>query len=158
MKLLDKFFNRVYDRETLEKIKFLSNIHILKGIKRRDLLYLLEDLYEKKYIKGEVIFLKGDIGRALFIVYRGKIGLYNSNDMKNLVAEVNEGDFVGEMALLEEMPRTMCAVALQDSVVFMLYKVNLEDMIKTKPKIASIISYNLACVLSARLRALLEDE
>lgn len=154
----DRFFNRAYDKETLDKIKFLSGIFIFKGIKRRDLLYLLENLYEKRYTKGETIFLKGDVGKALFIVYRGKIGLYNSNDAKNLVAEVGEGEFVGEMALLEEMPRTMCAAALQDTDVFMLYRINLENMMRTRPKIAAVINYNLACVLSARLRTLVEDE
>ncbi|MCX7642104.1 MAG: cyclic nucleotide-binding domain-containing protein [Elusimicrobiales bacterium] len=158
MTLWDRFFNRAYDKDTIDKVKFLSNIYIFKGIRRKDLLYLLENLYEKKYLKGETIFLKGDVGKALFIIYRGKIGLYNTNDMKSLVAEVNDGEFVGEMALLEEMPRTMCAVALQDSDVFMLYKINLENMIKTKPKIASMISYNLACVLSARLRSLIEND
>ena len=155
---LDRFFNKAYDRETLDRIKFLSNIFIFKGIKRKDLLYILENLYEGKYAKGETIFLKGDVGKALFIVYRGRIGLYDSNEDKNLVVEVKEGEFVGEMALLEEMPRTMCARALQDSILFMLYRVNLENMMRSKPHIASIINYNLACVLSARLRSLLNNE
>lgn len=153
----DHFFNRAYDRETVEKVKFLSSVYLFKGIKRRDLLYILENLYDKKYLKGETLFVKGDIGKALYIVYRGKILLYkNINDMP--AAEVNEGEFVGEMALIEEMPRTLSAVAAQDTSVFILYRVNLENMIKTKPKIASIISYNLAFVLSSRLRALIENE
>lgn len=153
-----KIFNRAYDRETIEKIKFLSTIYIFKGIKKRDLLYLLENLYERRYQKNEFLFRKGDLGKALFIVYKGRIGLYKSDEPIKLMVEVKEGEFFGEMALLEEMPRTMTAVALEDSEVFMLYRVTLENMIKTKPKISSIISYNLACVLSARIRSFLENE
>lgn len=155
---LDRFFNKAYDRETLDKIRFLSSIFLFRGIKKKDLLYILENLYEKRYSKGEIVFLKGDVGKAVFIVYKGRIGLYNSDEMKNPVVEIGEGEFVGEMALLEEMPRTMSAKALQDSYLFMLYRINLENMIRTKPRIASVVNYNLACVLSARLRSMLENE
>ncbi|MGC8866798.1 MAG: cyclic nucleotide-binding domain-containing protein [Elusimicrobiales bacterium] len=155
--ILEHIFNKAYDKNTLEKIKFLSSIYLFRGIKRRDLLYVLENLYEKKYLKGEIIFFKGDIGKALFIVYRGRIGLYR-NINGPLVAEVREGEFVGEMALLEEMTRTLTAVALYDSEVFMFYRVNLEKMIKTKPRISSILTYNLACILSSRLRSMIENE
>lgn len=154
----EKIFNRAYDKETIDKIKFLSNIYIFRGIRKKDLLYLLENLYEKKYQKNEFLFKKGDLGKALFIVYKGKIGLYKSTELNKLIVEVKEGEFFGEMALLEEMPRTMTAVALEDTDVFMLYRITLENMIKTKPKISSIISYNLACVLSSRIRSLIENE
>ncbi len=155
--IFDHFFNRAYDKDTIEKIRFLSNIYLFRGIKKRDLLYILENLYEKKYLKGEVVFYRGDIGKALFIVYKGKLGLYKDINLP-AIAEVNNGEFVGEMALLEEMPRTLTAMALTDSEVFMLYKVNLEKMIKTKPRISSLLTYNLACVLSARIRSVVENE
>lgn len=154
----EKLFNRAYDKDTIDKIKFLSNIYIFKGIRKKDLLYILENLYEKKYQKNEFLFKKGDLGKALFIIYRGKIGLYKSTDLSKFIIEVKEGEFFGEMALLEEMPRTMTAVALEDTDVFMLYRISLENMIKTKPKISSLISYNLACVLSSRIRNLIENE
>lgn len=151
--IFEKFFNKAYDEEVLLKIKFLTSIPLFKNIKRKDLLYILENIYEKKYIKDEVLFLEGDIGRALFIVYSGTIGLYKKNGNENvLFSQIHSGDFVGEMALLEELPRTLTAIAMEESYVFMIYKTNIENMIHTKPKIAAIINYNLAKILSARLR------
>ncbi|HOL63212.1 MAG: cyclic nucleotide-binding domain-containing protein [Elusimicrobiales bacterium] len=151
--ILDRFFNKAYDHAVLEKIKFLSQISLFKNIRRKDLLYILENLYEKKYLKNEVLFNEGDIGRALFIIYSGNIGLYKKNGDQNILfSEVKAGDFIGEMALLEEMPRSLSAICLEDSFVFLLYKTNIENMINSKPKIAARINYNLAKILSSRLR------
>jgi CRP-like cAMP-binding protein len=94
-----------------------------------------------------------DIGRALFIVYSGAVGLYKKNGNENvLFSQIHSGDFIGEMALLEELPRTLTSIAMEETHVFMLYKTNLENMIHTKPKIAAKINYNLAKILSSRLR------
>lgn len=157
--IFDKFFNKAYDQEVLNKIKFLSQISLFNGIKRKDLLYILENIYEKKYMKDEVLFVEGDIGRALFIVYWGKIGLFTKTDGQDIkLYEISSGDFVGEMALLEEMPRTLSAIATQDSVVFLLYKTNIEAMNENKPKIAAKINYNLAKILSSRLRSSIKQK
>lgn len=157
--IFDKFFNKAYDHEVLKKIKFLSQISLFNGIKRKDLLYILENIYEKKYMKDEVLFVEGDIGRALFIVYSGKIGLFTKTDGQNIkLYEISSGDFVGEMALLEEMPRTLSAIAIEDSVVFLLYKTNIEAMNDNKPKIAAKINYNLAKILSSRLRSSIKQK
>lgn len=155
--ILDRIFNKIYDHNVKEKVKFLSQIPLFKNVKRKELLYLLENLYEKKYLKNEILFKEGDIGRALFIVYNGRIGLYKRQGKDDvLFAEIKSGDFVGEMALLEEMPRTLSAVAIEDCSVFMLYKTNIESMMHSKPKIAAMINYNLAKALSVRLRNLMQ--
>ncbi len=157
--IFDKLFNKVYDKEVLEKVKFLSQILLFRNIKRKELLYILENLYEKVYEKEDVIFEEGDIGRALFIIYKGRIGLYKNKDEKKILfSEVKEGDFIGEMALLEELPRTLSAIAEEKTTVFMLYKTNLENMITAKPKIAARINYNLAKILSTRLRNLIQEK
>jgi len=157
--ILDKFFNKAYDHSVLEKIKFFSQVPLFKNIKRKDLLYIFENLYEKKYLKGEILFKEGDIGRALFIIYSGSVGLYKkSGNEDTLFSEIKSGDFIGEMALLEEMPRTLSAKCHEDCHVFMFYKTNIESLINSKPRIAAIINYNLAKILSARLRDSLKNE
>ena len=73
-----------------------------------------------------------------------------------VIAEVNPGEFFGEMALLEEMPRTATAYALEETRVFMLFKIKLESLLFARPKIGVVIAEQLAKILSARLRAILE--
>lgn len=152
-------FHRLYDKEILGKLGFLKEIGLFEGIKKRQLIHVLESLQERNYLKGETIFTQGDIGRALFIVFSGKIALSRIDPVSQkseIIAEVHPGEFFGEMALLEEMPRTAMAYALEDTKVFMLFKIKLESLLFTRPKIGVVIASQLAKILSARLRAIIE--
>ena len=156
---LSTLFTRIYDEEILAKLSFLRNIRLFEGIRKRQLIHVLESLQERTYLKGETIFAQGDIGRALFIVFSGKIALSRVSPVTKkdeVIAEVNPGEFFGEMALLEEMPRTATAHALEDTKVFMLFKIKLETLLFSRPAIGVVIASQLAKVMSARLRAILE--
>jgi CRP-like cAMP-binding protein len=152
-------FNRLYDEAILAKLGFLKGIKLFEGIKKRQLIHVLESLQERTYLKGETIFTQGDIGRALFIVFSGKIALSRSepgSEKSEVIAEVHPGEFFGEMALLEEMPRTATAYALENTKVFMLFKIRMESLLYSRPEIGVTIASHLAKILSARLRAMLE--
>lgn len=152
-------FSRIYDEEILAKLDFLKNISLFEGIKKGQLIHVLESLQERTYLKGETIFAQGDIGRALFIVFSGKIALSRFDaaaQKSDVIAEVNPGEFFGEMALLEEMPRTATATAAEETKVFMLFKIKLDSLLFSYPKIGVVIAAQLAKILSARLRAMLE--
>ena len=153
------FFNSLYDEDVLLKLVFLQRIRLFEGIKKRSLIHVLENLQERTYLKGETIFTQGDIGRALFLVFSGKIALSRldpETQKSEAIAEVHPGEFFGEMALLEEMPRTATAVALEETRVFMLFKIKLESLLFARPKIGVVIASQLAKILSARLRAYLD--
>ena len=152
-------FNSLYDKKILAKITFLKGIRLFEGIRKRDLIHVLENLQERTYLKGETIFTQGDIGRALFIVLSGKIALARidqATEKSEIIAEVRPGEFFGEMALLEEMPRTATAYALEETQVFMLFKIKLESLLFTRPKIGVVIAPQLAKIMSARLRGYME--
>ncbi|MBI4801033.1 MAG: cyclic nucleotide-binding domain-containing protein [Elusimicrobia bacterium] len=149
----------LYDEEILNKTNFLKNIGLFEGIKKRNLIHILENLQERTYLKGETIFTQGDIGRALFIVFSGKIALARldpATQKSSVIAEVHPGEFFGEMALLEEMPRTATACALEDTKVFMLFKIKLETLLFARPAVGVVIATQLAKILSARLRAYMD--
>jgi CRP-like cAMP-binding protein len=152
-------FNRLYDEEILAKLGFLKSIRLFDGIKKRQMIHVLESLQERTYLKGETIFTQGDIGRALFIVFSGKIALARvdaATQKSEVIAEVHPGEFFGEMALLEEMPRTATAYALEDTKVFMLFKIKMESLLFSRPAIGVTIASQLAKIMSARLRSMLE--
>jgi CRP/FNR family cyclic AMP-dependent transcriptional regulator len=156
---LFKIFRRIYDEEVLAKIAFLKGIRLFEGIRRRQLIHVLENLQERTYLKGETLFAQGDIGRALFIVFSGKIALSRFDkaaQKSDTIAEVHPGEFFGEMALLEEMPRTATAHAVEDTKVFMLFKIKLESLLFSRPAIGVNIATQLAKIMSARLRAMIE--
>jgi len=148
------------DKEQRAKRDFLTTLPIFKGLKYQDFTYLLKNLQEHTYLKGETLFEEGDIGRALFIVISGKINLYKHTDpvSNELIATVEEGEIFGEMALLEEMPRTATATAAEKTRVYMLFKSKLDSILFSEPRIGVVITHYLAQTLSARLRAKMEAE
>lgn len=151
-----RIFSNIYDEGTLRKIEFLRRIRLFEGISKKSLIHVLENLQERTYLKGETIFAEGDIGRALFIVFSGKVTLTKLNaetGKADPLAVVNPGEFFGEMALLEEMPRSAGAGAAEETQVFMLFKTKLESLLFSYPRIGVVIASQLAKILSARLRA-----
>jgi len=111
-------------------------------------------LQRRSLHKGEILFHKGDAGSALFIIIKGliKIGVSNKLGDEVTFAFLRSGDFFGEMALLDQHPRSADATALEDSL---LYVLNRDDffpfLIKNENTVRSILSALLRA-LSMRLR------
>jgi CRP/FNR family transcriptional regulator, cyclic AMP receptor protein len=77
----------------------------------------------RKVKKGDCIFVEGDVGEEMFIVLKGKVGLYmhpESGDIK--LAELGSGSFFGEMALLGKPKRTASAIAETEVQVIVISK------------------------------------
>lgn len=83
----------------------------------------LESLLQRRSLeKGEILFHKGDIGSTFYIIIKGliKIGVSNKLGDEVTLALLRDGDFFGEMALLDEQPRSADAIALEDSILYVL--------------------------------------
>lgn len=158
MKILS-FLNSFRDEEISKKLEFLQNNKLFDKIPRKDLIYVLEALQERTYIRGETVFSEGDIGRALFMVMSGRIDLFKKmpDGSQKKVASINPGEFFGEMSLIEELPRTTSAIVGEDARMFLLFKVKLDSMLYSRPSIGVKISTRLAKIISARLRDMLKD-
>jgi len=152
-------FKALEDADNQERRRFLMNVPIFQGLKKGDITFLINILQERTYIKGETLFNEGDIGRALFIVVDGKVNLTRNvpGVPPVLLAEVRPGEIFGEMALLEEMPRTATAIAAEKTVVLMLFKSRLDALLYDYPKAGVFIIHYLARTLSSRLRAMTDQ-
>ena len=102
---------------------------------------------------GAPILTKGDHGDSMFVILDGEVKVHEHDFV---LAHLQRGHYFGEMALLEEMPRTATATAVEETKVFMLFKIKLDSLLFTRPKIGVNIAAQLAKILSARLRSLLE--
>ena len=155
LKSLKKFF---LDPQFGRKKAFLKSLVLFQDLRDRDLGVLSQALHSRTYHAGEVVFMEGDIGRALFILESGRIELTKrgSDGEPQLIATLGPGDYFGEMALLEQRPRLASAVAVEQTGVYMLYKAKLESLYVEAPRLALAITLHLAQVLSARLRTATE--
>ena len=141
------------------KKQFLRSLEIFRELRNRELGYLVQSLHSRTYREGEVIFVEGDIGRALFILESGAVELTRpAPGGKSVVLyQLKPGDFFGEMALLESLPRTATATATEKTHLHLLYKSKLDALLHAEPRIGVNIMSHLARLLSARLRRLSND-
>jgi CRP-like cAMP-binding protein len=148
-------FKRIFgDPESARKRTFLKSLDLFKGLRFMELGHLIENMHCRTYHEGEVLFVEGDIGRALFILESGKVELTKAglDGKPQRLYVIQPGDFFGEMALLEQLPRTATATALETSQVFLFYRSKLESLLSYHPRIGVQIMTHLAQLLSARLR------
>jgi len=150
-----KAFKRWFlDPQFSRKKQFLRSLEIFKDLKESELGHLVQALHSRTYREGEAVFVEGDIGRALFILESGSVELTRAGagGAPSRLFTLKPGDFFGEMALLESLPRSATATASETSRVHLLYRNKLDSLLHSEPRIGVTIMSHLARLLSARLR------
>jgi CRP/FNR family transcriptional regulator, cyclic AMP receptor protein len=151
LKALKRWFT---DPSFSRKKQFLHSLELFQDLKAGEMGALVHALHARTYRPGEVVFVEGDIGRALFIMESGKVELTRSGaDGRPIVLyTLKPGEFFGEMALLESLPRSATATAIETTRLHLLYRTKLDALLHTEPRIGLSIMGHLARLLSARLR------
>ena len=102
-----------------------------------------------RYGSNERIFTEGDLGTTMYIVQSGKIRLFRVVDgQKRVHGMMEKGDFFGEMSILEGLPRTISAEAVDDAELIEINSMTFDKMIKGNIEIA----IRMLRKLSIRLR------
>ena len=110
---------------------------------------------EKNFKKGEVIFKQNTIGDSLYQIIDGSVGIYVNYGKPDeyMLTELNNGQYFGEMAVIEAYPRSASAVALKDVKVQEISADDVSEYFKSEPdKILEIMKH-----LTGRLRGLTDD-
>ena len=89
------------------------------------------------YSAGETIFSQGDLGTEMFIIQEGEVHIIKQiSGESHLLSKLEKGDFFGEMALLESVPRTADAVAHTDVKALIINGARFDEMLHKNPEIA----------------------
>lgn len=98
--------------------------------------------FVRSYKKSEVIFSENSPGKDMYIVYSGKVGLYiqGAPGHRKLLAIVEAGDFFGEMALVDDSPRSATAIAEEDGTkILVLDKNKFTYLLRHQPDFALVV-------------------
>jgi CRP-like cAMP-binding protein len=100
----------------------------------------------RRFRRNEVIFHQGDPGESLHVVASGavKIVLPSAEGDEAIIATLREGDFFGELALLDGAPRSATAVALDVSETLSLPRTTFRDMLDRDPGLRDALLEGLA--------------
>lgn len=128
----------------------LRSVPLFAGVPANDLAGFAEVARERAYPRGSVIVFEGDPGDALYIVRRGqvKVVLISEEGREVILSVMGEGSCFGEMAVLDEEPRSAHVIAMQDSTLLVLRRDDFRAQLRRSPE----VSIALLRELSRRLR------
>lgn len=135
---------------TQDKERFLRRVPLFEGLEQPHLQALAEKMAERSFKKGEVLFFEGEPGDSLYIVSDGTVKVYRvaEDGREKTLALLGPGEFFGEMALLDEGPRSAIAETLEPSALYLLHRNDFLATITENPSIA----LQIIRVLSRRIR------
>ena len=91
----------------------------------------------RKYPDNTMLFSEAEPGDELFIIQDGKVKITKIVDEEILLAVLKQGDIFGEMALLDNKPRSASAISYGDVSVLAINKSNFEGMVQAQPQLAT---------------------
>ena len=103
---------------------------------------------EKKLNTGDILFNEGDKGDVMYLIRDGKVKITKGKgDDEKVLAVLKEGDFFGEMAIIDGSPRSASAIAATPVTMLVIDKETFKAKIKENPLIEYVLE-----TLSRRLR------
>jgi signal transduction histidine kinase len=117
---------------TLEACKLFCELS------RTELSALRQITREQKFSAGQEIFKEGDKGDGVCVVKEGLVEISGrvSQDVRLVFSLIGPGDIFGEMAVIENKPRSACAVARQDTTVYFIPRAELLALVERSPALA----------------------
>lgn len=103
-------------------------------------------LVRRRFSSGQTIFHHGDPGGLLYIIEKGKVKIAHSTPDGNeaLLAILGAGDFFGELALLDDYPRSATAEALAPTETLTLHREVFMRYIRNNPEFALHVLHTMA--------------
>jgi uncharacterized membrane protein len=107
-----------------------------------------------RFKTGELLFSYGDPGDSMFVIREGEVEVFFKDDTgERIVLETaREGDFFGELSLLDSGPRTASVVALRDTEALRVDRDDLTYLLRTQPRAA----LHLLAAMGRRMRVTTE--
>ncbi|MBN2788688.1 MAG: Crp/Fnr family transcriptional regulator [Candidatus Delongbacteria bacterium] len=132
------------------KQEFLKSISLCENMNDNDIQTISEHCRIKSYKKKNVIFLESDQGSMLYLIYSGRVKITKLNEEGNevILTILGDGDYFGEMSLLDDQDRNANAIAMDDVELLTITKNEFVNLIITNPT----LSLNLLKTFAIRLR------
>ena len=133
-----------------EPVDVLRSVPLFRQVAEPDLLALAQLVREHQHAKGAVIVLHGDAGEALFLIRSGqvKVTVASEDGREVILSVLGPGSFFGEMALVDDEPRSAHVIAMEDTTILQLRREDFRNRLKAAPELAIALLREL----SRRLR------
>ena len=122
----------------MKKIELLQSVALFWDLSEEELGYISEKMIARHYKSGKFIFLEDSEGEQCFFVVQGsvKVTRLSKDGREVILAMLNEGEFFGEMALLDGESRSANVIALEETEVLTLNREDFLVVLHDYPQIA----------------------
>ena len=148
------YFRKKGDNDPI--LTLLKSIPMFENLLDKELSEVVRLTHERNYKIGEYIFKKLAPAEGMYVILDGLVDIIDPDTNTNF-ASLETGDFFGELALLDDEPRSASATATQPSRLIGFFRTDLLTLMKRDPELGNKILLNLSRVLGERLRKTNEE-
>ncbi|HTP78874.1 MAG TPA: cyclic nucleotide-binding domain-containing protein [Bacteroidota bacterium] len=132
----------------------LSKVSAFASLTPRELKEVAAIVHKRQYRTGEPVFYQGDPGLGMYIIQEGEVSITISgkDGAEGELAILTEGDFFGELALIDESPRSANAICKSECLLIGFFRPDLFELIEKKSSLGIKIVLKLAEIVAERLR------
>jgi CRP/FNR family transcriptional regulator, cyclic AMP receptor protein len=134
-----------------DRASLLGQTSLFEGLSPEDLSILGEHVVERRFKAGDIVFAQGDNSHSMYVVSDGQLNIYLPGEGSRRISlkDVARGEFFGELALFDDLPRSASVLSSTDSVLYELDRPTLDQYLDHRPRAA----HALLRMMTQRLRA-----
>ena len=132
---------------------------LFSGLTPSEILVIDPIFHERAFVPGEIVFEEGDEGQGMFLILDGLVRITRkTGDGPRELALLRPGEFFGELALIESLPRVATATAAEPSRLLGFFRTDFINLLEENRRIGIKISLALARHNAKRMRQSLLGE
>jgi len=140
---------------TSTRIELLQRMPIFGAINDEALQFLLANAQARSLRRGEFLFREDDPASSMFVIESGRVAVFKSwQGREMLLRQLEAGDCVGEMALMDLYPRSASVRAVEDCSVIEIAAADLHRLYEHDVEQFALIQMNIGREVCRRLRAM----
>ncbi len=130
---------------TLEKTIFMKGVDLFRDISGEEVSHVAQIAEEREFGSEQIIFEEGDAGDSMFIIVDGAVRIHKGDKE---IAVLHKGKFIGEMALLDQEPRSASVTTTEETTLLEINGEDFYDLMASRMEIMQ----GIVKILTQRLR------
>jgi uncharacterized membrane protein len=132
------------EEKSMQHSHLLRQIQLFESMEDADLEALGVKLSSRKFEEGAVIFAQGEVGDAMYLIEEGAVDIVaGTGSQRVTLASLFNGQYFGELSLLDGAPRSATAVAARPTLALALERDDFVEFVRRRPEAALSIMHEL---------------
>jgi len=151
---MNSFWGNIFAKKNSQNSvqELLRQVMLFANLSDKELALVERLLHQRTYAPNEEIFKEGEPGVSMYIIEKGTVAITVGAQHDKVLAELHDGEFFGELALLDDSPRFASAIATTECSIVGFGQPDLFGIIERNPRLGVKIVETLARIIGERLK------